>query len=1050
MNRRFQGQNSGKKGAIPASGKIFVVFLARRANKRRSLFRAGNSRRDSASANPRAIDSHQHRTNIMTERTIFLAALELADEQERAAYVERACGEDAALRAEVEALLTTHEQSGGFLETPAVPPLDSEVSPTLVGTDVPPDHKPGKDQASAESQLRRYLQPSTRPGWLGRLGHYEVEMILGRGAFGVVAKAFDEKLHRVVAIKMMHPELAATSPPRQRFIREARTAAAVQHENIVGIYAVEEEPIPYLVMEYVPGDSLQQRLDRIGPLLVPEVLRIGRQLAAGLAAAHAAHLIHRDIKPSNILLTGGLDERAKITDFGLARAVDDASLTQSGLIAGTPMYMAPEQARGETLDHRADLFSLGSVLYQLVSGRPPFRAGSTVAVLKRVCDDTPRPITDVIPGTPEWLQTIIFRLLEKDRNHRFQTASEVANLLEQCQTELRVKGFVQSVPELLPKLRETTEIDALPTTETSINPAGENARSRKIRAALLRWLVLPLAMLAALPYFGQRLARWFDTPIPALPQTELTAGLRFDGRDDYVEVTGLDWDYPQFTIEALVTSSNASGQGTIAQLSGGSAKAIEFMALYDGPQADPGKRISGARIQGKTPYVNAYGPFAGDVRQHRALVFDGRYLNYYINGVWQGQRFAEPHEGLQWRMTALHIGCDGELRSRFQGVIDQVRISRVARYSQNFPPVTSLSSDDKTLAMYDFSEGSGDTLRDVSGSGHDGKIVGAEWVRRRIEPRPAGPDNPLPSATPKPANAPFDAARAKQHQDEWAAYLQIPVEYENSVGMKFRLIPPGEFLMGAPENDADAQPYEKPQHKVTLTQAYYMGTTEVTVGQFRRFVDATKYVTEAESDGEGAFDLNPRVRRSANVWNNKSDRSDVDGFPVRCVGWQDAHRFCEWLSQSEGRAARLPTEAEWEFACRGGTHTRYSFGDNVSDTENPPRGRGAPFSIVGKGPANPFGLHEMHGNVHEICLDSGRTYTADAVTDPIGSLDVGTCAVVRSGAASGDVSRMRSSHRYLNDQRQFPGINFATAVKGFRVVLGASLVESAPKSMPPQ
>ncbi len=222
------------------------------------------------------------------------------------------------MRAQVEALLTTHEESGGFLETPAASPLGSEVIPTLVGTDSHPEEKPGKDLASAESEFRRYLQPSSRPGWLGRLGHYEIEAILGRGAFGVVAKAFDDKLHRVVAIKMLHPELAATSPPRQRFIREARTAAAVQHENIVGIYAVEEEPIPYLVMEYVPGESLQQRLDRIGPLNVPDVLRTGRQLAAGLAAAHAAHLIHRDIKPSNILLTGGLDDRAKISDFGLA------------------------------------------------------------------------------------------------------------------------------------------------------------------------------------------------------------------------------------------------------------------------------------------------------------------------------------------------------------------------------------------------------------------------------------------------------------------------------------------------------------------------------------------------------------------------------------------------------------------------------------------------------------------------------------------------------------------------------------------------------------
>src|SRR5439155_13924679 len=135
------------------------------------------------------------------------------------------------------------------------------------------------------------------------------------------------------------------------------------------------------VMEYISGISLQERLDRQGPLELKEILRIGIQIAAGLAAAHAQGLIHRDIKPANILLENGV-ERVKLTDFGLARAADDASLTQSGVVAGTPHYMAPEQARGEAVDHRADLFSLGSVVYAMCTGRPPFRAGGAVAGLE--------------------------------------------------------------------------------------------------------------------------------------------------------------------------------------------------------------------------------------------------------------------------------------------------------------------------------------------------------------------------------------------------------------------------------------------------------------------------------------------------------------------------------------------------------------------------------------------------------------------------------------------------------------------------------------------
>jgi WD40 repeat protein len=181
-------------------------------------------------------------------------------------------------------------------------------------------------------------------------------------------------------------------------------------------------------MQFIDGPTLQAKLDRTGPPPVKEVLRIGFQVAAGLAAAHAHGLVHRDVKPANILLENGV-ERVKITDFGLARAVDDASLTQSGVIAGTPTYMSPEQANGTKVDQRSDLFSLGSVLYTLCAGHVPFRADTTMAVLQRVCYDTPRPVREVNADIPGWLEAIIARLHAKDPAGRFQTAAEVAELL---------------------------------------------------------------------------------------------------------------------------------------------------------------------------------------------------------------------------------------------------------------------------------------------------------------------------------------------------------------------------------------------------------------------------------------------------------------------------------------------------------------------------------------------------------------------------------------------------------------------------------------------
>ncbi len=408
-------------------------------------------------------------------------------------------------------LFARDEQAGQFMETP-VDAGSSAVEKTLLSKSSD-DGDLQDGRASDEDAFCRYLKPTTREGWLGRLGHYEVEVVLGSGAFGIVAKAFDEKLHRVVAIKLMNPELATTSPPRKRFLREARSAASVTHENIVTVYAVEEEPIPYLVMEYIAGQTLQQRMKSVGPLDVVDVLRIGQQVAAGLAAAHSANLIHRDIKPSNILLTNGVVEKAKISDFGLARAVDDASITSSGLIAGTPMYMAPEQARGETLDHRADLFSLGSVLYQMTSGRPPFRAANTVAVLKRVCEDTPRPLNDVIPETPGWLQSIIFRLLEKDREDRFQSAQEVADLLARCQRELDHRGNVVSV---------------VPPRSTASGGAAGNKTTKAAWPRRLVVAVLVALSVLMLTITGPGLARWFDTPITTLPQAETSGGMDGD------------------------------------------------------------------------------------------------------------------------------------------------------------------------------------------------------------------------------------------------------------------------------------------------------------------------------------------------------------------------------------------------------------------------------------------------------------------------------------------------------------------------------------------
>ncbi len=274
-----------------------------------------------------------------------------------------------------------------------------------------------------------FLDPSQDPQSLGRLGPYEVLGLVGRGGMGVVMKAFDRSLKRVVAIKALAPALAFDAVVRRRFTKEAQAAAAVCHDHVVNIHAVDESGrLPFLVMQYVPGPSLQDKLDRDGPLGIKEILRIGMQVALGLSAAHSQGLIHRDIKPSNILLENGV-ERVKITDFGLARVIDEASLSDVGTVAGTPSYMSPEQASGDEVDCRSDLFSLGSLLYAMCTGTAPFRADGALVILKKVNEEQPRPIRSRNPEVPDWMVAIIARLMAKRPEDRFQSASEVAELM---------------------------------------------------------------------------------------------------------------------------------------------------------------------------------------------------------------------------------------------------------------------------------------------------------------------------------------------------------------------------------------------------------------------------------------------------------------------------------------------------------------------------------------------------------------------------------------------------------------------------------------------
>jgi serine/threonine protein kinase len=340
-----------------------------------------------------------------------------------------------------------------------------------------------------ESMAKQLLSPPTHPEMLGRLGRYEVERLIGSGGMGVVFKAFDTELNRPVAIKLLAPYLASSGPARKRFSREARAAAAVVHPHVVPIHNVEtERESPFIVMQYVSGESLQARIDRDGALELCEILRIGMQVADGLSAAHQQGIVHRDIKPSNILLEEDVD-RALISDFGLARAADDASLTRTGFHPGTPQYMSPEQASGQTIDARSDLFSLGSMLYTMCTGRPPFRAENSLSVMRRIAESEPTPIREINPNIPDWMTAVITKLMAKSVQERLESAAAVRSLLEACLSHVQ-QPLSHSLPTL-PWLTHPESSRKATFSIESLHSSRTIVLSVCLIAAILALLLLP-------------------------------------------------------------------------------------------------------------------------------------------------------------------------------------------------------------------------------------------------------------------------------------------------------------------------------------------------------------------------------------------------------------------------------------------------------------------------------------------------------------------------------------------------------------------------------
>lgn len=356
---------------------------------------------------------------------IFEVAIRLSPEQ-RESFLDGTCGSDAQLRYEVESLLGAHAKQPAFLERLA----EGVVLPSMRRLVSESDSSRNMDRPSGEI-----------------ISHYEILEKLGSGGMGVVYKARDIKLDRIVALKFLPHFLSADLDAKQRFVHEAKAASALEHPNICVIHEIDEagQGQLFIAMSFYEGETLKQKIER-GKLSVEESIEIALQVARGLGRAHEQGIIHRDVKPGNVVVTQRGE--VKIVDFGLAKLVGVTHLTKNGSTMGTTSYMSPEQVTGEEVDRRTDLWSLGVMLYEMLSGKRPFRGENDQAVLFSILHTEPRPIRELRPDVPEDLENIVSKLLEKDRENRYHRSDEVIRDLEllrspSSKTGSRIRDFTR-------------------------------------------------------------------------------------------------------------------------------------------------------------------------------------------------------------------------------------------------------------------------------------------------------------------------------------------------------------------------------------------------------------------------------------------------------------------------------------------------------------------------------------------------------------------------------------------------------------------------------
>ncbi len=878
---------------------------------------------------------------------------------------------------------------------------------------------------------------------------YEIGATLGRGGMGHVVQAVDRKLKRPVAIKQLLAEYSGSSKAWQRFLTEAQSIAALNHFNIIQIfdYGLTREG-PFLVMEFVDGPSLADRLAD-GALEQREAGEIAAQLAEALHVAHQRGIIHRDIKPANVLLTS--TGTPKLGDFGLARQ-DDADVsqhTQAGAVLGTLDYMSPEQRQDASrADARSDQWSLAASLYELLAG------------------DVPRVIRP--DRLPEALRDVVMQALEDDPAKRFPSGQAFADALRQagaaavtsqasgdrsslktgqcihCQTindpanafcescgrglkdpclqcEAPVGAWAQFCPQCGTDQAELlqSQLTELMAERQEIEALRRGYRHGEALARLAPLRALERSEFTELKEWAESATERYQTEFEQL--TVQRDGVLTEARERFSAnelsaaiklLEGLPEPLRTSETQQLLNDATAR-RDELKDLSQRIRTAVKDRA-YDGLLPDVERFLELRPDDAQALKMRDRLRQREQQRARTAAAAGDELSNKYTDD----SRNGDSPDGQPLRRSRRRTGQEKQAAQRKRLLVGGGLLAGVLLLIG----LGFLGGDGET-------DGTGLELANTDPTEIDrtatGVRAGAETAPQRANGNEVAETTQSdarvegirqPAVKPPPATAPFDTAQAKAHQQAWADYLGVPLESTNSIGMKFVVIPPGEFMMGSGQMAMQRGAFCT-EHRVTLTKPFELGVYEVTQEQYERVIGT-----------------NPSAGRG-------------DQNPVQKISWDDAIEFCRKLSSyPEEKAAgceyRLPTEAEWEYACRAGTTTRYSFGDDDSNLDDyalygtfseqlKATAGPAPYRTpgpVGTKRPNPWGLYDMHGNVWEWCQDWFGDYPDAPVTDPQGPSSSLTKSF-RGGSFWHDAKGCQSAYRHRGDPNRAGNNDL-----GFRVV----------------